>query len=326
MTEATPTGPTTDHSSYLGATDIAAVLGIHPYRTALDVWAEKMHGIQVKENEPMRIGKTLERPVLESLYAPPRNLELDYPGTLIDPSEPWMGGTPDALAGFAGKTFDRDVECKIVGRRQMSRWGPEEDGPDGIPQEALTQATWQLALIRSRPAGAHIDIGDIVALLGTEMRVYRMAFDSKFAADLMEVGRQWWKTHIEGRQMPEVYTEEARKLLARVYPKNVEGMLEMRADVRHLTNEWLAFDAHEKSAKAHKEEMAAQICALIGKAKGFESDDGLKVLWSPRKGSISYKAIVDDLGVSEAEREKYRGDGTRVLRITDKRDKENNSA
>ena len=57
------TGPTEESRSYLGASDIAAVLGIAPYRTALDVWAEKVHGIGVTDNEPMRIGRELERPL-----------------------------------------------------------------------------------------------------------------------------------------------------------------------------------------------------------------------------------------------------------------------
>lgn len=316
MTEAVPTGPTTDHASYLGASDIAAVLGIHPYQTALDVWAEKVHGVKTQENEPMKVGKALERPVLEALYAPERNLELYYPGTLVHPSDPWMAASPDAIAGLVGGELDRDVECKIVGRRQMSRWGDPDEGPDGVPEEVLTQATWQLAAIQAQTAGRHIDVADIVALLGTEIRVYGMEFDPKFAADLMEVGRQWWKTHVEGEKMPEVYTEDARRLLARIYPKNVEGMLEMRADVRELAQAWLVYDEGIKGLGELKAAKSAEICALIGEAKGFEDSDGLKATWSPRKGSISYKAIVDALGVPEAERERYRGDPTRVLRIT----------
>lgn len=317
MTEQeTPTGPTIDHASYLGGTDIAAVLGIHPYRTALDVWVEKVHKIETGEREAMRIGKVLERPILRDLYAQPRGLWLFMPGTQRHPTEPWMGATPDAKAGPVGDDLDRLVECKVVGHRQARRWGPVEDGVDGLPEEVLCQTTWQWATMRA--VGEVLPSTEVVALLGTELRIYQLAYDLEFAANLMDLGRDWWKEHVEGQKMPEVFAADARKTLARVYPKAVEGMLEMRADVRDLTSKWLGWDSKGKYAEQRKGELSAQICAAIGEARGFE-DDALRVLWSERKGSVSYKAIVDAMGVSEAKREEYRGDPTRVFRITEKK-------
>lgn len=317
------TGPTEERRSYLGASDIAAVLGIAPYSTALDVWAEKVHGIGVTDNEPMRIGRELERPVLSALYAKPRGLLLRYPGTWRHPSEPWMAATPDAFAGRENQPIDRTAECKIVGRRQMHRWGDADQGPDGIPPEVLCQVTWQLAAVR---AGAELldsadflaqplESADVVALLGTELRIYGVAFDADFAANLMEAGRAWWRRHVEKGEMPEVYAENATRLLARIHPKGVEGTLVMTEDVRALAGQWMRAAAAEKSAEAEKGQLAAKLCAQIGDADGF-AEPGLKVTWFERRGSISYKKIVDDLGVPEAEREEYRGDPTRVLRVT----------
>lgn len=306
------TGPTVERSSYLGASDIAAVVGLSPYRTALDVWAEKVHGLGISDSEPMRIGRELERPVL-TLYAEPRGLELAFTGTLRHGAEPWMAATPDALAGRSALEPDRAAECKIVGRRQMHRWGDIDEGPDGIPPEVLAQVTWQLAAIASR--GRTLDSADVVALLGTELRVYGVAFDPDFATDLMEIGRAWWRRHVERGEMPEVYTGDTARTLARIHPKGVEGTLAMTEDVRNLARVWLAANKAEKVAKEAKDEAAAYLCAEIGDAYGFE-EPGLKVTWFPRRGSISYKAIVDDLGVPESEREEFRGDPTRVLRVT----------
>lgn len=229
-----------------------------------------------------------------------------------------MGATPDALAGpelpvdEAGPA-DRSVECKVVGARQMRRWGAAEEGPDGIPAEVLAQATWQLCVLES--IGAKLETCDVPALLGTELRVYQLAYDPAFAANLMEVGRAWWKKHVEGGVMPEVYSDDTRRILAKIHPKPVDGLLAMREDVRSLIRAWQGYEIEKRAAEALKDEVAAKLCAAIGTASGFEGD-GLKVTWLPRRGQVSYKAIVDELGVPEAEREKYRGDPTRVLRVT----------
>ena len=61
-----PTGPTEDRNTYLGASDMAAVAGVHPYATALDVFASKTGLVPpIPDNPRMRVGRKLERPVVE---------------------------------------------------------------------------------------------------------------------------------------------------------------------------------------------------------------------------------------------------------------------
>lgn len=315
-----PTGPTLPRWSYLGASDVAAIVGLHPYRTALDVWGEKVHRVQVPDNSAMHVGRNLERPVLETLYAEPRRLNLEFPGTLRNPSEPWMGATPDALAGpqppegaeKAGWIVDRAAECKIVGRYQMRRWGDPEEGVDGIPPEVLVQVTWQLATLHA--VQTPLEVADVTALLGTELRVYRVAYDAEFASDLLEATRAWWKHHVEAGEMPEV-TAESRETLDRIYRRPILGMLEMREDVRDLCQAYLSARRDEKIATHSKAFFGAELCARIGDATGFEGG-GFKATWQNEKGRISYKAIVEDLEIPDAEREEYRGEPIRKLRVT----------
>ena len=60
-----PTGPTVNHSSYIGASDIGAIAGQSAFKTALDVFAEKRGVTHFEGNEFTEMGNAFERPALE---------------------------------------------------------------------------------------------------------------------------------------------------------------------------------------------------------------------------------------------------------------------
>jgi len=51
----------------VGGGDVAAIVGVHPYKTAHDVWLEKLGLAVIEENEAMYWGKVLE-PVILAEY------------------------------------------------------------------------------------------------------------------------------------------------------------------------------------------------------------------------------------------------------------------
>lgn len=305
-----PTGATLDRRSFLGASEIAAVVGLHPWKSALDVWAAKIHGIEATDSPVMRAGRELERPILERLYAAPRGVAIWYPGTFRLPGEPWAGATPDAFEPLAQAAV-LDLECKLVGRGQFARWGDEPEGADAIPPEVLCQIHWQM-LCGGAAAGC------AVALLGTELRVYDVPRDAEFAANLLDLGRAWWRRHVEGGEMPEV-TASSRETLRRLFPRASGALLAMREDVRDLASEYLAARDAAKAAEEARETAGARLCAAIGDAEGFEAAD-LRVTWKEQRGRIAYSELVKALRIPAAEQEQFRADAFRVLRVHSKGD------
>ena len=300
-----PTGPTLDRRTYLGASDIGAIVGLNPWKSALDVWAEKCRGLTIETTPVMRAGQVLERPILEELYAAPRGLVLAYPGTLRHPVERWMAATPDAIE----TDLAVDVQCKLVGRGQFARWSDEGEGPDGIPPEVLAQIQWEIQC-------ADAVSGRAVALLGTELRVYDVPRDDAFAADLMELGRAWWKRHVIGDEMPEV-TAASRDTLRRLFPRATGALLTMREDVRDLALDYQRAREAAALADEAKEAASARLCAAIGDAQGFEATD-LTVTWKEQRGRIGYGELVKSLGIPAAQQEPFRGAAFRVLRVHSK--------
>ncbi len=297
-----------DRRTYLGSGDIAAVAGLSPYRSALDVWAQKVGVVgDTPDRMAMQVGRALERPVIELLYAAPRGLTVEYPGWMRG-TNTWAGATPDALvrpARAPDTSMDKGVECKVVGNRMAHRWGEEEQGLDAVPADVLAQVQWQLWCSGWSSA-------DVVALLGTELRVFAVARDAEMIGNLAEIGARFWHDHVVANVAPEV-TEagaaRARDLLSRIYPRQKSAeLLDMPADVRLLAEHYLEMGAAVKEAEAQKNQAAALLQARIGDGAGFKAHD-LKASWLASDGgttkwkdvSARYRDVAVRLGASGAE-------------------------
>lgn len=193
-----------DRRHYLGASDIAAVLGLSPYRSPLDVWSEKTAAEappQVETEDTLR-GHAME-PVIETI--------LRHRGMKLLPGGEWgIEGTP--LLVHPDRLVDGSplvVEMKAP--RRWGAWG--EDGSDDVPTEYLVQVQVQMAALRAN--GHEIDSCSIVAMCG-ELRVYPIPFVQDTATQIVRFCQEWWGRHVVGREEPPAHTaEEINKIVRR---------------------------------------------------------------------------------------------------------------
>jgi len=289
MKKAVDPGPTVDHASYLGASDIAAIAEENPFRTGLDVWGEKTKGIKTESNIRMEIGNAFERPALD-VYARLTGVVLDFPGTLIHPTVPYFGATPDAIAN--GR---KCVECKIVGVNMMKFWGEPEDGPDGVPSYVTCQLHWQSWIARLLNL-APCRTGDIVAVFGTEPRIYEVPIDESLIDGLAEIGRDFWEKYVVSGIMPTIEGNNARDIIAAIHPRNLKTELDpMTDDVRELSIAYNDIRDTITNLQKERDMIAARLTAAIGDRAGYEGA-GIKATWKSPKGSPAWKKIAESLG------------------------------
>ncbi len=284
----TPTGPTVDHNSYLGGSDIGAIAGQSPWRTGLDVWAEKTGKAPPFEgNIHTELGNAFERPAL-AVYAKAMGVELSFPGTLLHPKESWAGATPDAV-----ENGQRLVECKIVGFNTAKHWGPPDEGADGVPYDTLCQVHWQ-SWIANNSGVAQCSDAVVVAFKGTSMDVYRFGIDEGLIESLVKLGRDFWDKYVIGGSMPAVEGNSAADIIKAIHPRNLtDDLLPMTEYVRATAMEYDDARENEKLAAAHKKAVQAQLTALIGDGAGFKDEDGSKATWKAGKGSPAWKKIAE---------------------------------
>ncbi|MCC6649020.1 MAG: YqaJ viral recombinase family protein [Polyangiaceae bacterium] len=279
----TAQGPTLPYDSYLGGSRIAAVAGLHPYKTALDVWAQLRGVIEDKAGPEAEAGNVLERPILEGLYAPRRGVSLAYPGTLLDADEPFMGATPDAIADGA-----IDVQCKLVGLRQARRWDSTDLGADGIPPEVYAQVTWEMGVARLSRA-------NVVAQIGTETRVYEVELDVDFLDDLRAIARPFWSDCVKGGALPSAEHGVGRKTVEALYPRVRRGMVAATAHGERLAKRYERLRRAVKTIEERQENVANELRLEIGDAEGIEGPWG-RAKWQARAGSVRWKDVAMELG------------------------------
>lgn len=189
----------------IGATDIACLLGIDPYRTAEDVMNRIVHGRDAEITPPMLRGQKTE-PRIRARGAELHGLTI-YPRDLSKPfvvqSEKYRFATasPDDYASLNGQ--EGLAEYKSVTRWSAKKWGVEDT--DSIPEHYLCQCHWQMAVTGRSPvwlvAAFGEDIkgqdkqptGDFDIIWSTRYIVQR---DRELENYLLSVGELFWNKHV----------------------------------------------------------------------------------------------------------------------------------
>jgi len=170
----------------IGASEMAAVLGLSPHASPFSLWWAKREGWELEQTLGMRIGHLLE-PVVAGLFAELRpDLLVCRSNTSLwrHPHLAWMGCTPDYLGVRSQPEGLPTVEpIEIKTDEGGSGWGPAGSGE--VPVHHRVQVRQQCVVF-----GA--DRGHLVRLAGKRLTAYVIECDT---AALVEVGE--WVTQGE---------------------------------------------------------------------------------------------------------------------------------
>jgi putative phage-type endonuclease len=179
----------------IGGSDAAAALGLSPWKTAFQLYLEKIGEPEPTiESEAFLWGRLLE-PLVASEYGRRTGRELAPSGMLRHPNHGWMIGHPDRLV--VGEP-SRIVEIKTATGWAARDWG---DGIDAIPAVYVAQCCHYIAL-----TGAAIC--DVAVLIGgSDFRVYSITADPEITQLLIDAEARFWQC-VERREPPEPTSPE----------------------------------------------------------------------------------------------------------------------
>jgi len=180
----------------IGASDVAAIIGVSPYQGPLHVWLDKLGHLPPVDNPAMKWGRRFEDDVLEEFVTGhPELVVTPKPGSFAVPGELWRRFSPDAIAeDDEGPQY---VEIKTgMSYGDAEQWG--EPGTDQIPLPYLCQVTWGCDVYgcaRWRLAVLLLDQRDY--------REYEGRFDSELAAELRTRAGAFWHVNVLGGIEPD---------------------------------------------------------------------------------------------------------------------------
>lgn len=191
--------------SGIGGSDAPIVVGESPYRSAYELWAEKVGLIpRPEQTEVMAWGHRLE-PLVAAAYTEATGRRLRRVRRLLrSRGRPWQIASLDrAVIGER-----RLVEIKTT---RSPRW----DGADPVPPDVLAQVEHYLAVTGWEVA----DVAVLVA--GSDLRIIEVGRDDAYIRDLVEIEADFVR-RVETRTPPPLDASEAtRRALALLHPREI---------------------------------------------------------------------------------------------------------
>lgn len=263
------------------ASDVPAILGWDPRRTAWDVFADKMTGQSMSDNDAMIIGRELESGIA-SVYAKKTGRKIVNPesGLYVHSDIPWLGATPDRLTWRDENAEDVmpwepgcPLECKHVGFYNKAAW------EDGAPLYVQIQSQIQQACMGA-PWGAFCGI-----VGGSEIHLGDLDFNSEFFESALPHLEEFLR-RLRENDPPPVDSPKHLGPVKKLYPLDNGETVELSSEYLDLANQWEAQKTLGKQADEAREELEARIRAAIGAATFGRLPDGtiLALKTTQRKG------------------------------------------
>ncbi len=305
----------------ISATDIACICGLNPYRSIVQVWAEK-RGLLPEEdltgNEAVYWGLALEEPITIR-YEESHHIAIMSVGTLRHPTEDWMLATPDGMAvmqeGEAAPdsyAYAWGVELKTAGFQAGKRFG---DGGDAVPEEYLIQCAWCMAV-------CGLERWDVAVLIaGRDYREFTLHRDLDLEKRLIEIGRKFWFENVVANVQPEIdASTSTAETLAKLYPRDEQPLIQAGTEFEDWMLKLKAARQRVTEAEGEKRQAENALKAIIGDAAGCEGAVG-KITWKQNKDRVvvNWQGVVDEIGGAPEdvlERNTTTKPGPRVFRPT----------
>lgn len=242
----------------IGGSDAGAICGLNPYRTAIQVYQDKISDVSEDiDNEAMRQGREFEdyvaRRFMEATGKKVRRANAmfcsaEYPFMLADVDRMIIGEN-------AG------LECKTASPYMADKW---KDGK--IPLSYEIQCHHYMAVCSA-------DVWYIAVLIyGREFKYYKIERDEELIADLIRVEQDFWENNVQKRIMPSPDgSKVADSVIAEYYKDSVEESIQLTGFDEKLRRRQELVEVMERM-EIEKKQIEQEVKMYMGNAEVAENE------------------------------------------------------
>lgn len=283
----------------IGSSEIAALVGLDPYRNAMDVFLDKVYGYRKKRTEEMEYGSHVEPGILSyrrSQLGAYQYREADFvsmfEGRILafneERTSPTIRSAESSLAvstvdaifsipvrgedGAIDDGEDQVEEAKFVSWHQSAEWG-EEDGDS--PANYQIQCQWHMGV-----TGIHR--AELVAEVGAPASAWAVPWRPTVYENLLIVAERFWRDNIVNKVRPLELdsSDAAAAYLRNRYPRELHGVLpNATPEVEALSASYAWLTQQIGTLEDEKEATRNRLCELLGDNAGAVLSDGRRVTW-----------------------------------------------
>lgn len=241
---------------YLGGTDISAILGFNPYKTAYECWIEKTgRPVQPQEESDILIFGHLLEPVIanEWLRRNPDWQIVSENEFTQDPEFDFIAANTDRIIKHVLSGELAILECKTVASSAFKHWKL------GVPLTYYTQGQHYLGV-----KGFDRVIFAMLVMDSRELKTFEVGRDDVFIAEIRDLAVQFWDENIAKDIAPDKTAYDWSKFKSQ--EKEIIATPELLENLSLL-----------KAAKAEEKAAKEKVAALNETVQLFMQDNALLV-------------------------------------------------
>lgn len=276
-----------DHKEWLkyrkrgiGGSDAGAVCGLNPYRTAMQVYYDKISDdIEENDNEAMRQGRELEEYVAKRFSEATGKKVRRANAMYCDEKNPFMLADVDRM--IVGE--NAGLECKTASPYMEEKW---RDGK--IPLSYQIQCYHYMSVCNAQ--AWYI----AVLIYGKDFIFRRIDRDEQVIADLLRIEKEFWQEHVMKKVLPDpdgsrtadaVIAERFREAQGAVIPlAGFDDRLRRRQEILELMDRM----------ETEKRKIDQELKLYLGEAETAENEN-FRVSWkNVSRSSLDEKRLKEE--------------------------------
>lgn len=267
----------------IGGSDVAAIMGLSPWRTPAEVWLEKTGRVEppdLSDKPYVQKGVELESYVGEKFKKAHRGFKVSRVNAICQSkSRPWAQASLDYQVRETVNYQDRELNWGVL---EIKTSRNDADWKDGIPAYYMTQVQHYLSVTGRDFAWVAVQF-DSDRLW--EYREYRIDRDEEDIAVIDLAVDAFWREYVEADVMPVLVGSDGEvRGLSQMYAKPKRESITMSDhDTLALISDYQDAALRAKYANADKQKAAAQLMQRIGDARALYTDTS-KVTWVRSEG------------------------------------------
>lgn len=253
----------------IGGSDVASILGISPYKTALDVYNEKISEefVEQQETPAMKFGKILE-PVIRDMYSSETGEELVEHDQII--KKDFM------IASLDGMTKSGKI-LEIKTSRLDKGWG--EEGTDQVPIYYTTQCQHYMMVTGAKSTDVAVLIG------GSDFRIYNIPANQILQDLIFKREQEFWQL-VQSKTPPEAQNlNDLSALYSVANPYSIEATPEIRDKIGLLSH----LNKESKELEARIDELKFDVKTFMKDSECVSMNGSPLVTYKNVKGRAATK-------------------------------------
>jgi putative phage-type endonuclease len=245
----------------IGGSDVAAICGLSPFKSAVQVYLEKVGAaIDQEENSAMRWGKLLE-PVIAEQFSRETGLAIRrMPAILQHPEQDWALANLDFLMDDPNEAAPGILEVKNTSAYLAKAWEEDE-----VPQHYILQLQWYLYV-------TGLKWGYFAPLIGGNRLLTnkRVSLDKELVEPMVKICSDFWQMVVLKTPPAPDGAPASTDLMKLLYPHSQAGKIAVLPD--ELAEELKRLPLLQEELKAFTDAKEYEIDTIKNKVKAEMKD------------------------------------------------------